>query len=203
MPAAQRREQLLEVARQVFTRDGYWATTALRIGREAGVSERLVINHFGSKEGVFRAAVIDPILALLEEQNERARAGARSGRRSTPRDHRAAVRSFLSLWASLVKEQGPLMVSFMAELREFPDAYERLVDLVKERVDESARLTRLAAHRPEYRPFDARVVAYTSLAAATVAAVAVPDPEAFLVEYLDVTFYGILTEEGRAALSPR
>ena len=43
LPASERREQILAVAQQAFVRDGYRGTTALEIGRKAGVSETLVV----------------------------------------------------------------------------------------------------------------------------------------------------------------
>jgi len=53
MTGAQRRDQILAVARRLFARDGFAATTD-EIAREAGVSQPYVVRLFGSKRELFR-----------------------------------------------------------------------------------------------------------------------------------------------------
>lgn len=55
-PCSIRSEALLEVARRIFMRDGYQASTLL-IAREAGVSEGSLFKHFKSKCNLFRKAM--------------------------------------------------------------------------------------------------------------------------------------------------
>jgi AcrR family transcriptional regulator len=202
LSAEERREQLLEVAKAAFMRAGYRGTTTLEIGREAGVSEKLVLKHFGNKEGLFRAAVLDPLLELLAAENERARANIAAGREDSPEQAFEHIHDFLSTWAALVRERAPLLFVFIAELRDFPDVAQQVADLFERRVGESTEILALAAGHPAFRPFDPKVAFLSALGAATVAAVASDDPEAFIDEYIRLTLFGALSDAGRASAEP-
>lgn len=54
-PEAERRQQLLEAAFAVATRDGLDGLTIRAVAAEAGLSHGLVLFHFGSKEGLMHA----------------------------------------------------------------------------------------------------------------------------------------------------
>ena len=54
-------EKILAAARAHFARVGYEAGTVRGIAAEAGVDPSLVLHYFGSKEGLFRAAVDFPV----------------------------------------------------------------------------------------------------------------------------------------------
>ena len=58
MTGAQRREQLLDVARELFGRRGFGATSIEEIAAHADVSKPVVYEHFGGKEGLY-AVVVD------------------------------------------------------------------------------------------------------------------------------------------------
>lgn len=58
MTAAQRREQLLEIARELFAAKGFEGTSVEEIAARAGVSKPVVYEHFGGKEGAY-AVVVD------------------------------------------------------------------------------------------------------------------------------------------------
>lgn len=70
MTAIQRREQLIEVAQQVFAEQGFEATTVEEIAARADVSKPVVYEHFGGKEGLY-AVIVDrgvrTLLAALED----------------------------------------------------------------------------------------------------------------------------------------
>ena len=51
------RERILAVAIRAFSEVGYEGTTTAGIARDAGVTQPLVHHHFGSKEGLWRAAM--------------------------------------------------------------------------------------------------------------------------------------------------
>jgi AcrR family transcriptional regulator len=58
MTGAQRREQLLDVGRELFGQKGYEATSIEEIAAHADVSKPVVYEHFGGKDGLY-AAVVD------------------------------------------------------------------------------------------------------------------------------------------------
>jgi AcrR family transcriptional regulator len=60
LPASERRELILEVARPLFARNGYHATGTNEIAVAAGCSEPIIYKHFASKQALF-AAVIEEI----------------------------------------------------------------------------------------------------------------------------------------------
>ena len=54
---AQRREQLLTIAREVFAERGFEGTSVEEIAARAGVSKPVVYEHFGGKDGAYQAVV--------------------------------------------------------------------------------------------------------------------------------------------------
>lgn len=67
MSASDRRHQLVEVALDVFSRQGFRGATTKEIAAQAGVAEGLIFRHFPSKEALY-AAVLDSRLNSPEEQ---------------------------------------------------------------------------------------------------------------------------------------
>lgn len=61
------RALLLETARELFLEHGYEETTTKEICKRAGVAEPLLFTNFGSKEGLFEAAVLAPIGEFVAE----------------------------------------------------------------------------------------------------------------------------------------
>lgn len=57
LPAAKRREQLLDKAAQLFALHGYSGTTTAQIAKAAGVTEPIIYRHFDSKRTMFIALV--------------------------------------------------------------------------------------------------------------------------------------------------
>lgn len=66
MTGAQRRLQLIEVARGLFAERGFEGTSVEEIAQRAGVSKPIVYEHFGGKEGLY-AVVVDREMATLLE----------------------------------------------------------------------------------------------------------------------------------------
>lgn len=58
LTAAERRQQLLEVGREVFAAHGYDSALIDDVAQRAGVSKPIVYEHFGAKEGLY-AAIVD------------------------------------------------------------------------------------------------------------------------------------------------
>lgn len=64
LTGAQRREQLVEIGREVFAERGYEATTVEEIASRAKVSKPIVYQHFGGKEGLY-AVIVDREMARI------------------------------------------------------------------------------------------------------------------------------------------
>lgn len=57
LPAAQRKEQLLETAAKLFAVQGYAGATTSQIAKAAGVTEPIIYRHFESKRELFIALI--------------------------------------------------------------------------------------------------------------------------------------------------
>ncbi|MCU1432651.1 MAG: TetR/AcrR family transcriptional regulator [Actinotalea sp.] len=64
MTGSQRREQLLDVSRQLFAEKGFEGTSVEEIAARAQVSKPVVYEHFGGKEGMYAVVVDREIQAL-------------------------------------------------------------------------------------------------------------------------------------------
>jgi len=64
MTGTQRRQQLLDIGRELFGQRGYEATSIEEIAARADVSKPVVYEHFGGKEGLY-AVVVDREMQLL------------------------------------------------------------------------------------------------------------------------------------------
>ena len=71
MPAAERRQALIQAAIRVFTEGSYRGTTTAEIARAAGVSEPILYRHFASKRDLYLAA-LDHVWAEAQAGWERA-----------------------------------------------------------------------------------------------------------------------------------
>ena len=66
MTAAERREQLIEIARGLFADRGYDGTSIEEIAARAEVSKPIVYEHFGGKEGLYAVVVDREVRRLLD-----------------------------------------------------------------------------------------------------------------------------------------
>ena len=66
MTGAERRHQLIDVARSLFAERGYEGTSIEEIAQRANVSKPVVYEHFGGKEGLYAVVVDREMSALLE-----------------------------------------------------------------------------------------------------------------------------------------
>ncbi|USO00284.1 MAG: TetR/AcrR family transcriptional regulator [Phycisphaeraceae bacterium] len=57
LPAAERREQLLDCAAGIFARYGYARATTAQLAKAAGVTEPIIYRHFKSKRDLFVALI--------------------------------------------------------------------------------------------------------------------------------------------------
>ena len=70
MTAAERREQLIEVARGLFAERGFEGSAIEEVAHRAAVSKPIVYEHFGGKEGLYTVVVdreVDRLLSMMRE----------------------------------------------------------------------------------------------------------------------------------------
>lgn len=70
MTAAERREQLIEIARGAFAERGYDGVSVEEIASRAEVSKPVVYEHFGGKEGLYAVVVDREVRQLLGQMRE-------------------------------------------------------------------------------------------------------------------------------------
>ncbi|MBV9483769.1 MAG: TetR/AcrR family transcriptional regulator [Acidobacteria bacterium] len=73
LTAADRREQILMQATNLFARQGYKGTTTKEIALRAGITEALIFRHFASKEELYWAVIEAKIDANSPKERMRAR----------------------------------------------------------------------------------------------------------------------------------
>ena len=66
MTSAERREQLIEIARGLFAERGFEGTSVEEIAHRAEVSKPVVYEHFGGKEGLYAVVVDREVRQLLD-----------------------------------------------------------------------------------------------------------------------------------------
>ncbi|MCU1389412.1 MAG: putative TetR family transcriptional regulator [Ilumatobacteraceae bacterium] len=82
LSASARREQLLDVALQVFARQGYHGASMNDVAEAAGVTKPVVYQHFDSKRELY-LALLDEVGARLLTAIAKATAGATDGKHQT------------------------------------------------------------------------------------------------------------------------
>lgn len=65
------RERLLRAGRDVFAERGFAATSTREIAKRAEVTEVLLFRHYGSKAGLFNAAVLEPFERFVADWSDR------------------------------------------------------------------------------------------------------------------------------------
>lgn len=117
MPAAARREAILEAAIGAFSRAGYSATSMTAIARASRVTPIIVYRHFASKEELYRAALarasqrFSELLAAAPDAG-----GFGVGARSVLAAARSDPDGFRLLWRHAARE--PRFAARAAALRE-------------------------------------------------------------------------------------
>jgi AcrR family transcriptional regulator len=106
LPAGERRDQILEVAVQVFARRGYHGTSMNDVAEAAGVTKPVLYQHFDSKQALY-LALIDDVGERMSTAIAKATAGAVNGKTQTELGFQAYFRwvaddhdAFLLLFAT-------------------------------------------------------------------------------------------------------
>jgi len=110
-----RREELLKAAREAFIAHGISGASMRHIATAAGVDPVILYRHFGSKQALFDAAVIEPLEALAAQLfNEGAALAA-----STPDAKAAHVRLGVEAILRATATAGPLIATALFSDQEF------------------------------------------------------------------------------------
>ncbi len=126
-PSAAVREDLLAAAGYLFARRGYAGTSTKEIAQQAGTYETSLYTHFGSKAGIFSAAVIEPFTEFVKSFR-----ATLAQRQDAPED--VLIEAFVDdLYDSLASHHDAVM-AFVLVMRE-PDAAEA-VSVVQESLSE-------------------------------------------------------------------
>lgn len=71
LPAAERRKLILEAAQEVFARTNLQGARTRDIAAAAAVNQATVFEHFESKEALFHAAVVQPLIDVMQGMQDR------------------------------------------------------------------------------------------------------------------------------------
>ncbi len=64
IPAEERRQQILDLATELFARQGFQGTTTRQIAQQARVNEAIIFRHFPTKEDLYWAVIENQIRVL-------------------------------------------------------------------------------------------------------------------------------------------
>lgn len=67
LPARERRQRILESSREVFARSGLQGARTRELAQAAGINQATLFEHFDSKEALFAAAVLEPLVSLMQD----------------------------------------------------------------------------------------------------------------------------------------
>lgn len=136
MPAAERRQAVLDAAVEVFSAGSYRGATTADIARAAGISEPILYRHFDSKRGLY-LATLDHVWARVRETWDEA-----VSREADPRRWMEAVLR-ASLWSSQAKLVLPeLWVQALSEAGEDAELRAHLRNHIREVHDYIAAVMR-------------------------------------------------------------
>jgi AcrR family transcriptional regulator len=128
MTGPERRQQLVEVARELFGGRGYEATSIEEVAAHADVSKPVVYGHFGGKEGLYTGVVDREMQRLLDRFTSALAAGGR------PREllERAAL-----VLLDYIEEDtdGFMVLSRDSPVSGSPDGYASLISEVARKVE--------------------------------------------------------------------
>jgi AcrR family transcriptional regulator len=201
MAADERRAQIKLVARQEFATGGYQGTTTVDVARAAGLSEALVLKHFGSKGALFREAVIEPVLQLLDGIRDENIARLAEGERRSPLDDMRRLNEHLTELAVFVRDNRNLLLTMLGELRNFPEAGAGLAGVLERHVSDLSSSAGQLTATGQYAPFDPRLLTYLSLAGAALVGSIDDEPGEAIGHVVDALFFGLLSDQGRADVS--
>jgi AcrR family transcriptional regulator len=123
LPADERRQQLLDVARDLFARSGYHHTSMDDLAEGAGVTKPVLYQHFPSKRALYGELLQDTGRRLLDHLT-RATSRATSGRERVEAGFRADFQF-------AVGDRSSFRLLFGASIRSDPDFARTVVEVLR------------------------------------------------------------------------
>ncbi|MCH9718625.1 MAG: TetR/AcrR family transcriptional regulator [Actinomycetia bacterium] len=118
LPRGERRESLLQAAREVFVDSGYHSAAMDDIARRAGVTKPVLYQHFSSKQELY--------LAVLDEGVEDVLAAVGKGLQSSP-DNRSRVAATMDAYLGfMARDDGVYRLVFESDLVNLPAVRDRM-----------------------------------------------------------------------------
>ncbi|MGA0970023.1 MAG: TetR/AcrR family transcriptional regulator [Ilumatobacteraceae bacterium] len=147
LPADERRDQLLDIALEVFATAGFHGASMNDVAEAAGVTKPVLYQHFDSKNDLF-AALLDEVGRRMRTAIDKATADATDGKDATIRGFRAYFRwvaadldGFRLLFGGAARHDA----AFAEQVRAITsDAATAIAPLIAADVDDDTR--RLIAH---------------------------------------------------------
>ncbi len=152
---AERRQEIIAAARQVFGAEGYERATLAQVAKSAGVCAGTVSHYFGSKAELFEAMVTEEAFAEL--------AGDESLLVAHRGSHRALLHELLGrMWRRMCRPGKPeLVLTVLRELHAFPQSGQVLFRQLIERSNRVLAAVLEAGHRAgEFDVPDAEATAH-------------------------------------------
>jgi AcrR family transcriptional regulator len=153
-PRGEPRRLLLAAAADVFNRKGYATASTREIAELADVSETLIFRYFRNKAGLFREAMVQPFIDVIDSEMERMR--SRAPQTALTRDDtRVFVAAMYDVFrenralAAMVFAADALVESELAESGAIDDvraAIDRFVTYASEEARAQGKAIRPAAH---------------------------------------------------------
>ena len=128
LTATARREQILEVALEVFGRAGYHGTSMNDVADAAGVTKPVLYQHFDSKRALFRA-LLEEVGNRLLSAIAKATADAPDGKSQTQRGFQAYFR-----WVAEDHDEFKLLYGGTRRDHEFRDTVRHVTDEAAEAI---------------------------------------------------------------------
>jgi AcrR family transcriptional regulator len=113
LPADQRRQQLLDVARDVFSEGGFHATSMDDVALRAGVTKPVLYQHFPSKRALYIELLNDTGAHLLRELEE--------ATRRAPSGRERVEKGFAAYFRFVVSNRSAFRLLFGASMRTDPE----------------------------------------------------------------------------------
>ncbi len=148
LPAAERRQQLLDVALEVFSRTGFHETSMNDIAEAAGVTKPVLYQHFPSKRALF-LELLREMGGRLREDVGKATAGAAGPRQQVEAGFEAYFR-----WVT--ENRGGFQVLFAGDTRRDREFLAEVLKVETDIADAIAELIVVDGLSPERR----RLLAY-------------------------------------------